>query len=489
VADPARQLGYKYVVALVDAIETVIDGAGRRDFAYRGADLSRAVQCALFINLVNDGDLYEAFRAHSRGEQAPQPLPAYELGARVARLLLDRAAPRSRAARQRLRWRLRNVRNLPRYLSERHPGVEESRGSRACFFLDHSKFLRFIAPVADRLGAENVIVVPLVAEAEAALSGSGYTSASLEERETPVGRAIGAAVREWPASLLTLYDAVLELLAELRPGCSIVLEGNSPLDEVTNQGSRVLGIPCLCLQQGWSPIVHNGFRGMSFTRMGIWGEGFREILAPYNHDQRFEVVGNPVLAGVSETPSERAVAFFLQPLSPLIGEEHQRQMHELILEAARSFPRDTILVREHPGWPLADAAQRRLEAVPNLRMVPASSYPLSEVIGASRAAVSIYSTSLLEAAALGTPPLVFNPTSMPRYAPDLEEIGAGVEVDRIEPAIRVLDRLLHDDAYARSFEPAMTSFRARYFAQPNGGSPGRIAALIDQLATGSLASQ
>ena len=53
-------------------------------------------------------------------------------------------------------------------------------------------------------------------------------------------------------------------------------------------------ISCLCIQQGWSPIVHNGFRNMSFSAMLTWGEGFAELLRPHNPAQRFVVTGSPV---------------------------------------------------------------------------------------------------------------------------------------------------------------------------------------------------
>jgi hypothetical protein len=362
--------------------------------------------------------------------------------------------------------------------SDRHPEVT------ACFLLDHPKFVSFVDPIVERLGRENVLEVALTEPTRAAVGGRGVATASLREREQPSSKAIGDALWEFPW-LLTSYDEILELLRERRPACAVVVEGNAPLDEVTNQACRALGIPCLAIQQGWSPIVHSGFRDLSFTRMAVWGEGFREALAPYSPEQRFEVVGNPVLAAEpAETvpgPERTAISFFLQPHSPLIGEEHQRRMRELILRAASSFPEDRVLVREHPGAPLSEAAREQLGRAPNIRLMPAAVCSLPDLIRASRVAVSIYSTSLLEAAALGTPPLVFNPTSMPRYWPDLEELGVGVEVDDVDAALRRIDRLLHDDGQFRSFAPRMASFREHYFAGATARAPDLIADLVREL--------
>ena len=55
----------------------------------------------------------------------------------------------------------------------------------------------------------------------------------------------------------------------LKPQCSVVVEGNSPTDIIMSEASRFLDIPCFCIQQGWSPYVHSGFRNMCFTEMFV----------------------------------------------------------------------------------------------------------------------------------------------------------------------------------------------------------------------------
>jgi hypothetical protein len=267
----------------------------------------------------------------------------------------------------------------------------------------------------------------------------------------------------------------------------VVTEGMSPGDEIVSQACHSLGIPCICIQQGWSPIIHNGFRNTSFTHMAVWGDGFRDMLAPYNPMQEFAVTGNLSFAAESVERSKQlsgglpSVAFFLQPSSRLIGEDHQRQVAELISRASSRFPADVLLVREHPGAPLSEVGLESLRRLPNVRLAPATSNPLIDVIRQSRVAVSIYSTSLLEAAALGTPALVFNPTSMPRYSPDVEALGIGVETDSVEAALGTIDRLLHDGTYRQSFIPAMVRFRERFFAGADEQAPVRIIELIDDL--------
>lgn len=79
-------------------------------------------------------------------------------------------------------------------------------------------------------------------------------------------------------------------------------------------------------------------------------------------------------------------------------------------------------------------------------------------------AVSIYSTSLVEAAALGVVPVVFNPTSMPHYSPDLAALGAGVEARTLEAAEEAIVRLTQDATATAALGPGLEAFRARFFA-------------------------
>ena len=499
-ADPGRELGYEFSLGLGAAIEASVKRAGPRAFRYRGADLSHAAERDLFITLVNREDLYEAF-CSSRRDERPEPFedPSW-LAQSVAAALLEEPG-RARAS---LGARGGRLRSGARF-SARRSGARRSKpaGStaeaapRVCFVLDHSKFLRFIEPLTAELGEGGWSIISAADDLTALLERDGQegTVPFLPLRAggdwSPASRRAGWALRERP-QLPAIYDMVLERLSALRPRVVVVIEGNAPLDEITNRAARSLGIPSVCLQQGWSPVIHPGFRNMSYSRMLLWGEGFEELLAPFNPEQRFDISGNPAFAQRPDAgpepplePGQAGAAFFMQSESQLIGAAHLSQFLELIATAARRFPDQSLLVREHPAWPLSTAQARDLEKLPNVRLVSPASYSLTEVLRASRLAVSIYSTSLIEAAALGTPPLVFNPTSLPRYIPDVEELGIGVEADRPEAALEQLDRLMHDEAHRSSLKPGMDRFRQRFFAGADDEAPRRIAAVIDELAPGA----
>jgi hypothetical protein len=267
----------------------------------------------------------------------------------------------------------------------------------------------------------------------------------------------------------------------------VAIEGMSPLDELSAQAARALGVPSVCVQQGWSPLVHTGFRGLSHTSMAVWGEGFRDLLAPYNPGVRFEVTGNPALgAGLSggrlrdELDGRRAVAFFLQSTSSWIRAEHLEAMYDLVLDSADALPEAVVLVREHPGAPLDAAARERLSSPANVRLVNAPDWPLREVLESADVNVSIYSTSLLEGAALGTPAVIFNPTSLPPLEPDLVAIGAATRAETAAAAREQLVRALTDPGERERLRAGTIAVRDRYFAGGDADdAAARIAALID----------
>jgi hypothetical protein len=491
-----RSVGFEFTTALCSSIESTTAGIERDDhhgFRYRGARLRFAVERALFVSMVNDEELYRAFVERGQGGAAAVNASRSRLEQAVARRLLagrpqsGEELPRFSSGRiaEKLRYRGADLLDRTHAKPAANP---RSSGSPVALLVYHRKFLRFLEPLRHALGPERTVMLSSFGRVPADPDGGEVRQRAIDYAAEPVrleARAIGAALRGH-AHLAADYDLLLRALAEVSPRCVVVVEGNAPHDELANRACKELGIPCVCLQQGWSPMVHTGFRNMSYTRMAIWGDGFRDLLAPHNPDQEFVVTGSPAFAlEARERPlgdDPRCASFFFQGASQLIDERHLRQMMELVRRASERFTKDVILVREHPGAPFSAADREALERAPNIRLVPPDSHSLKDVLEASRVAVALYSTSLLEAAAAGTPALAFNTTSLPRYSPDIEEHGVGIETRDPDLALGALGRLLHDDAYHASYRPAIDRFRERFFAGADGHAAERIANLIDDLA-------
>jgi hypothetical protein len=486
-------LGYQYTLALCAAIEDATRTIQRRRadaFDYRGRTLRYALERLLYVELVNDQGLYGLF-----GEsRLDRPRTRVELSSRIERQVA-RLACGERAARavtssgpgtaSRVVGRLRaGVAGPapPERAAAAAPPAPPARERPICFLLHQPKFLRFVRPVLALLPPDAVAVLSNEPDLRGPSEELGVAFVGMDD-------APGSDLLGTPGPGLAEHgylpwqlDRIAAELGRLRARCVVVVEGNHPLDELANQACALIGIPCLCFQHGWSPIVHTGFRNLSFSAMLVWGEGFAELLAPASPGQRFVVTGSPMLDASDARPGRlagvvggrRAVTFFLQNESRLISRRHLDELGALIRDAGRRFPGAAVLVRDHPG------IGTPLDGLDDAGIVPAppAEYGLAEVLSVSAAAVSIYSTTLLEAAALLVPPLAYNMTSLPRYLPDVELAGAGLEVRARGAAVDAIGRLLADEAERGRLLPGMEAMRERYFAGADGRAAERIAAEI-----------
>ena len=461
--------GYRFMLDLSEAIEAATAEAAD-GFGYRGQSLERAVQQVLYSGLVNDEALAAAQPVRVRGS----------LEADVVRRLGAEPAGRSPAGRlAREAW----------HRVTRRPAQSRPREgqSRVVFVLDHVKFLDFLGPVLADL--DDYAIVSVHAPLAERLAGSEIPHVAIDRECPPRPREqTGPLLRDY-RHLAGLVDAVESAAASLGASCLAVVEGNSPYDEVARAAAGILGVPCACVQQGWSPVPHIGFRGLAFDAMAVWGEGFAELLERHNPRQRFVVTGSPAF-DAPETGSDlrerlggrRAVGFFTGTVSPLLAAEDVDEFNALIGQVGARLPDAVMVVREHPAHPLTDAARTELAELSNVVLTPAPGYPLHDVMSCTDVVVSDYSTTLIEGAALLRPAVVLNQTSMPRYVPDVEEHGIGVETTDPAAACDAIVRLVEDRAHYESFAPGLERFRERFFAGVDGRAAERIAALIEELA-------
>jgi hypothetical protein len=64
--------------------------------------------------------------------------------------------------------------------------------------------------------------------------------------------------------LAAQFDEFRTILERMRPVSVVMTEGNQTNDEIMARAAQSAGIKSICIQQGWSPIVHAGFRGMRY---------------------------------------------------------------------------------------------------------------------------------------------------------------------------------------------------------------------------------
>jgi hypothetical protein len=339
----------------------------------------------------------------------------------------------------------------------------------------HGKFAAYLRPVLERLDVPWAYLMATNRELQPCLEAQGLPC--LDAVDGRVHRPAPPGLRGMP-EIAAWYDEIYETCRRSRPRCVVLVEGNAPQDEVVNRACARLGIPTVCVQHGWSPFVHNGFRNMSYTSMVVWGRGFAELLRPYNPVQSFDVMGHPQVPATAPAAAGRtrrpAAGFFLQAPGRLITSAVWDIFLRLIAEQADACPGTDVLVREHPTWPLGGVVREALQRRPNVRVIPPDAEPLSGMLSRIDVAVSIYSTVILESIAAGVVPVVVNLTSMPSYHPDVAGAGAGIEVRSVPEGLAAIRRVLIDREYRNGFDVPLATFRERYFdGRPDAA--GRIA--------------
>jgi hypothetical protein len=472
--------GFDFTCDLCSAIEsyTADEVKYRREaFTYRGMNLRFAVERQLYIHCINSPALFRYYLACKKGNSlTSSDFGLSELDTAVAAFLTKAGKKResltviirttinqiARRAYTWLRGRLRRFRETPRAHVPR-------QSNQILIHIVNVKFARYLSPVTDQLGSDAYAYLVACDE-------------GLRDELERMGRPV-LAWPDWGCSLRSVFlprsltkfgrlvheaEITLSALSALRPACVLVVEGNAPLDVITAEASRLLDIPCYCIQQGWSPYVHSGFRNMEFTEMLVWGEHFARLLQPFNPNQKFLVTGSHAIRSRARADSlpllgVETISFFLQAPCAQLSVEAFEAFVALIAEVASSHPRVRLIVREHPGYPVPKITRDNFLIFPNIQFSTPALERLADVIDQSDMVVSIFSTVLVEAVAMNVVPLICSIGDMPNYEPALASLGVAIEVHSTTDARRVIDEMIADSTPLDSMRRAIPSVVKEFF--------------------------
>jgi hypothetical protein len=460
---------YRYTMWVCDVAEEIADNVkrrGSRAFAYRGVDLERAFKRSVYFRLINDDEAYGIFRSGLRGERPSLP-PGEQTPTRE--LLAEYLSPSSAA--DGLRLPLREVLiDAARWAA----GVMPRRLSGSLWALAlQPKFVAHLRPIMEALDHPYRFITFDDQVTDEYTLSLGYLSLNAGPgRQTATLRPLSSKLDVVHGHALA-YDAVMDHLSRELPRGIVLSEGNAPIYEIVNLAARRLRIPTVCIQQGWSPIVHTGFRELHFSSMVVWGDWFAEALASYNPGQRFAALGHHLIGlHAPKDLQPRTLGFFLQRGSRLISDETWTGMLDLIEFCARDLPQAQVLVREHPNGPLTDAERARLTALPAVELTPPDGATLQAVLARCDIVVSVFSTTILEGIGAGAVPLIVNVASLPSYYPDVAASGAGIEVKDFAAARNAL-RELWLEGTAR-YATRVAAMQRRLFAHGGAQALERI---------------
>jgi hypothetical protein len=481
--------GVSHYLGLLSAIERFTAAAVESDpaaFRVQGADLRYAIERQLYFALVNDRALYRHFVARARGDADDCRRELSAVAAMVAPYFWHDAleCPQQRTT----IWR-RGLRGLYRRYGRpiiRREGLPGDTPA-VLFLVIQPKFAGYLGPIARALPVASGLLTINDPQMFGWLANQGLPRVGIELTARSCAmlagrpRVAGLPYRTDPLDhLAVVFNAIRRALETLRPDCIVVPEGNAPSYELVNRAAKALSIPVLCIQQGWAPVVHNGFRRMSYSAFCAWGQGFVDLLRPHNTDQRFVVTGNHVVTcrRQGDDAGRHAVGFFLQKGAVAMTETAWTRTLEFIRWAAIAFPQTEMRVREHPGSPLSQAELETFQGMPNIKLTPPDQTSLDEVLAGCSVVVAVDSTTLLEGAATGAVPLILNVKGFDHYNPDIASAGGAIEVRDFTQAQDVLARLLRDEAYRLSFGAALERLRERFFAR---GRHEALAAIVEEI--------
>jgi hypothetical protein len=272
------------------------------------------------------------------------------------------------------------------------------------------------------------------------------------------------------------------------PRCVLVAEGDAPYHEALALAGRKLGIPVLCLQWGAFPYrtPHLGFHNMSHSAFLSWGDGFSAQLQPFNPSLRFISVGNHMLSSRSTVPGRRILFLMQGADNYTIQPDHWRQFLDFTAWTAETFPDWEVVVRPHPNLPLSASETARLAAFANV-VLQDTRVGMGDALEGAQVAVTIVSSAILEALAQGVFPFLFNPTTMvPRFQPDLEAMGAGIEAKTLERAKSEMRRLLNKPEVLEAYQPALATVRHTFFAATGREALDNIVSVVRQALAGRI---
>jgi hypothetical protein len=464
-----------------------------RVFRSSAGNIRYVAERQLFFALFANKELFDYFVASRTGAPLPEENSLSVWTRAVAPYFRgDRPNFAALSLRTRFFRRLYRRRGDPLVEAEALGG----RRPRVLFHIIHPKFVRYLMPIAERLSVPYAFLViedrsmfdELVAQGlpRVHIDLSAESLAMAQSQVEILGRKFSPGFFD---SWFIRLNAVRRALKTLAPDCIVVPEGNAGIYELVNQCAKKIGIPTVCVQQGWAPIVHPGFRNMSYGKMCVWGDEFMKMLAPFNPEQHFVATGNHVIdfREQGDMRERGAIAFFLQNGVHWLSDESWESLLDYIVWSAIRFPDREIRIREHPGVPLPQREIERLTTAKNVRLMPPGQFSLKQVLSGCRVSVAINSTTILEAIASGVVPLILDVGGFGGYYPDVAGKGAGIEVGDFAAARTALEQLVGDNGYCASFSGALDRERRALFARDAGEALDALVREIEKPAVGTRA--
>lgn len=266
---------------------------------------------------------------------------------------------------------------------------------------------------------------------------------------------------DFPINIIHNLANELKLsLLRSRPSAIFVVEGDAPYHVLLSEIGRMLDIPVYCFQWGfYDDKIRTAFSEMRFTKFLSWGSIFENQLKPFNPQQDFISFGH-LLSNIATRTSDKII-FLSQYVALYITKDDQEMFVKLAISLAKRFP-DKVLWRPHPNDSTNNKELLDLKNGKVHLLDPKE--PLFNQLCSSSVAVSIGSSSLIDALYLGVIPISFNTTCLKNYPFPLVEQGVGFEFQSFDYALEQISSLLNNQDKISAVQKQINNAHNKFFS-------------------------
>lgn len=482
--DFENDFGYDYIMALCSAIEEVIRQEEVKNpdiFTYKGSNLRYAITRALYFSYVNHDQLFEIYIQSKKEtlisvikvkDDIEKKLITTMCNVREDKIIIEPRAEMIEQIKTMIKPSVRFCIKI--FLLDKIATLirkkinffqQKNSTCSVLFFTINERFVQYMKPIFDKMPVSCQFI-----------THNPVTANYLNQEKIPFVKISSFlySIKRWSQKdswikrfyLTEQYDLLEDSILRIYPKSIVFVEGNAPQYEVVNRICKKFGIQSVCVQQGWAPIVNNGFRNMSYSKMLVWGEGFAKDLAPYNTNQHFTVTGNFMVE--TKPPKDikkiKTIALFSHGKTRIVPSKTLKDFVDFARQLANKYQSINIIIREHPVYKLDQKTKSELEKCDNVMFMSEPKYSLESIMEKSNINITVFSTVSLESLSAGILPIIINTTSCPKFFPDIDKMKAGIEVKTTNEALQTVEMLIRDPKEFNKFKEPMKKFRKEYFA-------------------------
>lgn len=475
-------LYWKFEASLNEAIDRLIEhyraSHDTRLVHVAGLDCGGAVARLLYTTALNDEWLRQHFdRIVERQERPAWILAATDLADLTRELLSIWGAPKIRVIavptmRQIHRWAfhfpalIKAWCKIKVFISETDSVSRVANTKQSVdviCFAHHRKFVGLMRPVAVKTELEYAFLIRQEGEIDS-LGLSNEEAILLPQLDSSVGWELGAAA--WP-DVANFALRVESLFLKCRPKILLYCEGDAWYQDIVSRLGDKHSIRSVCIQWGAFPYEKPriGFRKLACSIFFSWGDFFVEQLKPYNKDTSFVAIGHPGIELKTPASVNKRITFLLNtdPNGKVTGLDYfHEQFWQLIMWTAMHADDWKLTVRAHPMIPLTLDERSILDRFRNIEVHDPLNTTLADSLTDCDLAVTVSSSSIIEAVAFGAVPLIFNPAPW-RYQPDFGLYDSGFECKSVKTAIETMKMLIASPMNLQAAQKNLFCFRKRLF--------------------------